>query len=77
MRKLTALLEQLEVISEAEKKLDAKIGNNWVWCLCFKDALLIPKLIPHFFYRKVSYAPVYSGLESMVLVEIKVTFSSL
>ncbi|CAL5082726.1 unnamed protein product [Urochloa decumbens] len=28
MRKLTALLEQLEVISEAEKKLDAKIGNN-------------------------------------------------
>ena len=30
MRKLTALLEQLEVISEAEKKLDAKIGNNWV-----------------------------------------------
>lgn len=25
MRKLTALLEQLEVISEAEKKLDAKI----------------------------------------------------
>ena len=28
MRKLTALLEQLEVISEAEKKLDAKIGNK-------------------------------------------------
>ncbi|CAN6198824.1 unnamed protein product [Urochloa humidicola] len=28
MRKLTALLEQLEVISEAEKKLDAKVGNN-------------------------------------------------
>jgi len=30
MRKLTALLEQLEVISEAEKKLDAKIGNSGV-----------------------------------------------
>uniref|UniRef100_A0A0A9ERC8 valine--tRNA ligase n=1 Tax=Arundo donax TaxID=35708 RepID=A0A0A9ERC8_ARUDO len=28
MRKLTALLEQLEIISEAEKKLDAKTGNN-------------------------------------------------
>lgn len=28
MRKLTALLEQLEVISEAEKKLDAKTGDN-------------------------------------------------
>ena len=49
MRKLTALLEQLEVISEAEKKLDAKIGNNWVCGLCFKDALLVAKLIPHFF----------------------------
>jgi hypothetical protein len=27
---LTALLEQLEVISEAEKKLDAKTGNSWL-----------------------------------------------
>jgi hypothetical protein len=33
MRKLTALLEQLEVISEAEKKLDA----NWVCDLCVED----------------------------------------
>ena len=32
MRKLTALLEQLEVISEAEKKLDA----NWVCDLCWR-----------------------------------------
>uniref|UniRef100_A0A0D9VNJ4 valine--tRNA ligase n=1 Tax=Leersia perrieri TaxID=77586 RepID=A0A0D9VNJ4_9ORYZ len=28
MRKLTSFLEQLEIISEAEKKLDAKTGNN-------------------------------------------------
>ena len=44
MRKLTALLEHLEVISETEKKLDA----NWVSDLCFEDALLVPKLDPHF-----------------------------
>lgn len=58
MRKLTALLEQLEVISEAEKKLDA----NWVCGLCFKDAMLIPELIPHFFwFEKLNYVPVHSG----------------
>jgi hypothetical protein len=28
MRKLTALLEQLEIIGEAEKKLEAKSGTN-------------------------------------------------
>jgi valyl-tRNA synthetase len=28
MRKLTSFFEQLEIISEAEKKLDAKTGNN-------------------------------------------------
>jgi valyl-tRNA synthetase len=28
MRKLTSFLEQLEIISEAEKKLDAKTGKN-------------------------------------------------
>jgi hypothetical protein len=28
MRKLTALLEQLEIIGEAEKKLEAKTGTN-------------------------------------------------
>ena len=45
MRKLTALLEQLEVISEAEKKLDA----NWVCVTCVEDALIVPKLVPTFF----------------------------
>ena len=47
MRKLTALLEQLEVISEAEKKLD----SNWVWPtdLCVDDALIVLKLVPTFF----------------------------
>jgi valyl-tRNA synthetase len=28
MRKLTALLEQLEIISEAEKKLEVKTGSS-------------------------------------------------
>lgn len=35
MRKLTAFLEQLFVISEAEKKLNAKTDNDRLWWSLF------------------------------------------
>ena len=66
MRKLTALLEQLEVISEAEKKLDA----NWVCDLCWRRPDCT-KVGPHIFFvcKKLSYVLVCSGLQLMVQME--------
>lgn len=65
MRKLTSFFEQLEIISEAEKKLDAKTGNNWprnLWC-DFEDAHLL-KFISNFLhgYLNHTWMPRYSFL---------------
>jgi len=71
MRKLTALLEQLEVISEAEKKLD----SNWVWptdlCTCWRRPDCT-EVGPHIFLvcKKLSYVLICSGLQLIVKMEV-------